>query len=62
MIIKLTFQLMEGDKNPRATVLHTLFQNTSNEWEDHTVPDVILTAVFIAFMKKLFHYSQKIPI
>lgn len=62
MIIKLTFQLMEGDKNPRATVLHTLFQNTSNEWEDHTVPDVILTAVFIAFMKKLFHCSQKIPI
>lgn len=57
MIIKLTFQLMEGGKNPRATVLRTLFQNTSNESEDHTVPDVILTAVFIAFMKKLFHYS-----
>lgn len=57
MIIKLTFQLMEGGKNPRATVLRTLFQNTSNESEDHTVPDVILTAVFIAFMKKLFHCS-----
>ena len=57
MIIKLTFQLMEGGKNPRATVLRTLFQNTSNELEDHTVPDVILTTVFIAFMKKLFHCS-----
>lgn len=57
MIKKLTFQLMEGGKNPRATVLRTLFQNTSNELEDHTVPDVIVTTVFIAFMKKLFHCS-----
>ena len=39
MIIKLTFQLMEGGKNPRATVLRTLFQNTSNEWEDHNISE-----------------------